>query len=84
MKHHKKVEIFQNGKIAKTWYVGNATQDHLGTYMLLKDAEKGKSPEPFIMFLPNMYGSLQARFSTNPLDYVCSEIFTYDPLKIKI
>jgi hypothetical protein len=26
---------------------------------------------------------LQARFSTNPLDYVCSEIFYYDPLEIK-
>ena len=49
MKHHKKVEIFQNGNISKTWYVGNPTQDHLGTYMLLKDAEKGKSPEPFIL-----------------------------------
>lgn len=83
MTHHKKVEIYQNGKISKTWYVGNPTQDHLGTYMLLKDPEKGKSPEPFIMFLPNMYGNLLDRFSTNHLDYVCSEIFAYDPLNIK-
>ncbi len=82
MTHHKKIEIFQNGKISKTWYVGNPTQDHLGTYMLLKDPEKGKSPEPFIMFLPNMNGNLLDRFSTNHLDYVCSEIFAYDPLKI--
>lgn len=65
--HHKKVEIFQNGKLEKTWYIGNATQDHLATYMLLEDAEKGRSPEPFIMSLPNMYGSLDAQFSTNPL-----------------
>jgi hypothetical protein len=83
LKRHKKIEIFQNGELSKTWYVGNPTQDHLGTYMLLKDPKKGKSPEPFIMFLPNMNGTLQARFSTNPLDYVCSEIFTYDPLDIK-
>ena len=82
MLHHKKIEIYQNGKISKTWYVGNPTQDHLGTYMLLKDPEKGKSPEPFIMFLPNMNGNLLDRFSTNQLDYVCSEIFTYDPLNI--
>lgn len=82
MTHHKKVEIFKDGVISKTWYVGSATQDHLGTYMLLKDPILGKSPEPFIMFLPNMYGVLDARFSTNPLDYVCSEIFAYDPLNI--
>ena len=82
MLHHKKVEIYQNGKVSKTWYVGNPTQDHLGTYMLLKDPEKGKSPEPFIMFLPNMNGNLLDRFSTNHLDYVCSDIFIYDPLNI--
>jgi hypothetical protein len=82
MLHHKKIEIFQNGEMSKTWYVGNPTQDHLGTYMLLKDPEKGKSPEPFIMFLPNMHGNLLDRFSTNHLDYVCSDIFIYDPLNI--
>lgn len=84
MTHHKKIEIYQNGKMSKTWYVGNPTQDHLGTYMLLKDPVKGKSPEPFIMFLPNMHGNLLDRFSTNQLDYVCSEIFTYDPLNIGV
>jgi len=83
MLHHKKVQIFQNGKLSKTWFIGNATQDHLGTYMILQDPEKGKSPEPFIMFLPNVFGTLGDQFSANPLDYVCSEIFTYDPLSIK-
>ena len=34
--HHKKVEIFQNGKLSKVWYVGNPTPDHYGTYMLFK------------------------------------------------
>jgi len=82
MTHHKKIEIFQNGKLAKTWYVGNATRDHEGTFMLLKDPVLGKSPEPFIMYLPNMHGNLLDRFSTNPLDYVCSEVYKYDPLVI--
>ena len=79
---HRKVEIFKNGKWIKTWYIGNATADHYGTFMLLKDPEKGKSPEPFIMFLPNMFGSVGDRFSTDKLDYLCSEIFRYDPTKI--
>lgn len=81
--HHKKLEIYQNGEISKTWYVGNPTPDHYGTYMLLKDPEKGKSPDPFIMHMPNEHGSLQTRFITNPLEFQCSGIFNYDPLNVK-
>jgi hypothetical protein len=81
--HHKKVEIFQNGEWIKTWYIGNSTKDHDGTYMLLKDAEKGKSPEPFIMHLPNVYGVVDARFSTDSLSYLCTQIFAYNPKDIK-
>lgn len=80
--HNKKMEIYQNGKLTKTWYVGDPTQDQYGTFMLLKDEEKGKSPEPFIMHLPNMYGNLSTRFITSPLPFKCSEVFSYDPLDI--
>lgn len=81
--HHRKVEIYQNGKISKTWYVGQPTQDQYGTYMLLKDPEKGKSPEPFIMYQPNMFGNLESRFITNPLEFECTGIFNYDAKEIK-
>lgn len=81
--HHRKVEIYLKGQLHKTWYVGQPTPDQYGTYMLLKDPEKGKSPEPFIMHLPNMYGNLETRFITNPLDFECTGIFNYDPLNIK-
>lgn len=80
--HHTKIEIYQNGKLTKTWYVGDPTQDQYGTHMLLKDAEKGKSPEPFIMHLPNMYGNLSTRFVADPLQYKCTSVFKYDPLEI--
>lgn len=80
--HHSKVEIFQDGKLTKTWYVGDPTKDQYGTHMLLKDEEKGKSPEPFIMHLPNMYGNLSTRFIADPLQYKCTEVFRYDPLEI--
>lgn len=80
--HHRKMEVFQNGKLTKTWYVGNATPDHYGTYMLLKDPELGKSPEPFIMHMPNMHGSLTTRFITDPNEFECTGIFNYDPLEI--
>ncbi|MBK7130711.1 MAG: hypothetical protein IPM74_08770 [Crocinitomicaceae bacterium] len=81
--HHKKLEIFVQGELVKTWYIGNPSPDHYGTYMLLKDPEKGKSPEPFIMHMPNEHGSLQSRFITNPNEMECSGIFNYDPLDVK-
>ena len=81
--HHRKVEIYQNGELSKTWYIGQPTQDQYGTYMLLKDPEKGKSPEPFIMYMPNMFGNLETRFITNPLDFECTGVFTYKPDEIK-
>lgn len=81
--HHRKVDIYVRGELLKTWYIGNPTPDHYGTYMLLKDPEKGKSPEPFIMYLPNEHGSLQTRFITNPLELECSGIFNYEPLDVK-
>ena len=81
--HHIKMEIYENGKLSKTWYIGNPTQDQYGTYMLLKDPVKGKSPEPFIMHLPNMYGNLSSRFVTNPREFECTEVFVYDPLNIE-
>lgn len=81
--HHRKIEIYQKGVLSKTWYVGNPTPDHYGTYMLLKDPEKGKSPEPFIMHMPNEHGSVQSRFITNPLEFQCSGIFNYEPLDVK-
>ncbi|MEX1002914.1 MAG: hypothetical protein WDZ35_12425 [Crocinitomicaceae bacterium] len=81
--HHRKVEIYQNGEWVKTWYVGQPTQDQYGTYMLLKDPEKGKSPEPFIMYLPSMYGNLETRFITNPLEFECTGVFNYNPRDIQ-
>ncbi len=80
--HNKKMDIYQNGKLVKTWYVGDPTRDQYGTYMLLKDAEKGKSPEPYIMHLPNMNGNLSTRFVTNPQDLECTGVFNYDPATI--
>jgi hypothetical protein len=61
---HRKVQIFTNNSPIpfKTYYVGNPTQDHYGTYMLLETAKYGKSKDPYIMELPGFYGHLQSRF----------------------
>ena len=58
-----KVEIYQKDKLIKMYYVGNDTQDGLGTYMLLNEIESGEnSTVPFIMFIPGFNGFLSVRY----------------------
>jgi len=53
----RKVEIYQNGELSKTYYVGSATQDQLGTFMFLEN-----SSVPFVLFIPGFDGYLTTRY----------------------
>ena len=53
----RKVEVYQNGKLTRTYYVGGTTQDQYGTYMLIEG-----SSVPFIMHIPGFLGFLTPRF----------------------
>jgi len=53
----KKVVIYQNGKKVKTYYVGGATQDQYGTFVLLEG-----SSVPFVTHIPGFLGFLTPRF----------------------
>lgn len=78
-----KVEIFQGeAKPSKTYYVGGATLDHQGTYMLL-ETEGVKSTVPFIMHIPGFYGYLTTRFFTEPEQWRDAVVFKYSPNQIK-
>ncbi len=79
---YKKVEIFIDGKLEKTYFVGSATSDHYGTYMLL-EKDGVKSSEPYVMHIPGFNGFLESRFYTNENDWKYSGVFVYDPLDIK-
>lgn len=79
---YKKVEIFENGKLSKTYFVGSATKDHYGTYMLLEKNGR-KSSEPYVMHIPGFNGFLESRFYTNENDWKYSGVFVYEPLEIK-
>ena len=74
----KKIEIFMNNENepAKTWYVGGATQDHEGTFMLLQTRDK-ISPVPFVMYKPGIYASMDARFFTSWIEWRASHVFKY-------
>lgn len=68
------VKIFQNGNWIKTWYVGSATQDHYGTYMLL-ETPREKSDYPVIMKVRGLSGIIEPRFFADKRKWRCTEIF---------
>ena len=59
----KKVEIYQNGKRTKIWYVGASNPDQMGTFMLLSDPDTDeKYEEPAITYISGFEGFLNTRF----------------------
>lgn len=52
------IRLFWKERKTKTYYVGDATQDNLGTYMLMEGSDK-----PFIIFLPGLRGFVASRYS---------------------
>ncbi len=67
-----KVEIYKGEDKVKTYYVGDATKDNMGTYMLIEG-----SRTPFICHIPGFFGYLSSRYMTRPLEWRDSEIFSH-------
>jgi hypothetical protein len=53
-----KVRWFPHEKLTKVYYVGGATPDNQGCFMLMQD-----SSDPFIIFLPGFRGFVSPRYS---------------------
>ena len=66
-----KVEVYQQGQRATTFYVGGATNDRLGTYMILEGAK-----DPYVIHIPGFEGYLTTRFLLTPRDWRSIPIFT--------
>ena len=75
---HLKVEIFQNGEWSKTWYIGDATQDHYGQIMQLDASGTGRSEYPVIMKIKGMNGFVSPTFFADPRKWMCTNIFSLD------
>ena len=78
-----KVEIYSKGKLIKKYYVGEATQDHSGTYMLLENSES-----PFITHIDGFTGFLTTRYFVEEKLWRVNSIFSYknfsDIAKVKL
>jgi hypothetical protein len=78
-----KVEIYQNDKLIKSYYVGNDTQDGLGTFMLLTDVETGENSSlPFVMFIPGFNGFLSVRYFMDEELWRDRTVFAFFPDQI--
>ncbi|HSG68321.1 MAG TPA: DUF4340 domain-containing protein [Bacteroidales bacterium] len=65
-----RIRLFPVEKLTRTYYVGDATQDNLGTYMLMEGAD-----QPYVVFLPTLRGFIYTRFSTNEDDWRDHTVF---------
>ena len=78
-----KVEIYTGGdQPEKVYFVGNATMDQQGTYMLL-EKDGIKSSVPFVMHIPGFFGYLSTRFYAEEQLWRDGTVFRYTPDEIK-
>ena len=73
-----KIKWFPHEKLTKTYYVGFATQDNLGTYMLMD-----KSETPYVTFIQGFNGFLYTRYSPFLKDWRDHGIFAYHYNQLK-
>lgn len=77
-----KVKLFKHEKLTKTYYVGGATPDNLGTFMLMEGSDI-----PFVIQLLGLRGYIATRFSTFEKDWRDHTVFKaklYDIQSIKM
>ncbi len=79
----KKVEIYDlDEDLMKIWYVGHATMDKKGTYMLLETPQMGKSSAPFIMDMKGFIGMLNTRFFLDENEWRSTLVLTYPEMNL--
>jgi hypothetical protein len=70
----RKVEIYQNGELSKTFYVGQTTDDDLGTYFIMEGSEN-----PYVLHIPGFQGFLNTRFDLNEGKWRSVPVFRSSP-----
>jgi hypothetical protein len=79
-----KIELYQGDKLVRMYYVGGATPDDEGTYMLLVNPEtKQNSSRPFVMCIEGETRYLTPVYVTSEAEWREKIAFTYFPPNIK-
>lgn len=72
------LKLFKHEKLTKVFYVGDATKNNLGTFMLMEGAKR-----PYIIYLPGFRGFISSRFSAMPDDWRTHVVFKNSLVDIK-
>ena len=73
-----RIKLFYHEKLTKVFFVGGATQNNLGTYMLMDGAE-----HPYIVYIPGFRGFVSVRFTPKPDDWKSHVVFNHKLSNIK-
>lgn len=65
-----RIKLFNHEKRTKVFYVGDATMDSSGTFMLKEGADKA-----YIVYIPSFRGFISTRFTANPDDWRDHTVF---------
>lgn len=65
-----KIKLFPYEKNSRTYYVGGATQEKTGTFVLMEDAER-----PYVVGIPGFRGYISTRFTARLADWRHHVIF---------
>lgn len=76
--YYKKIEFFVDSRSHKTYLVGPAAMDNIGTYMVLETPGEGRSDQPYVMEMPGFAGVLDARIFADEEAWKFTGIFNYD------
>jgi hypothetical protein len=72
------VKLFPHEKLTRTYYVGDATMDNTGTFMLMEGSE-----DPYIVNIPGFRGFVATRYSALEADWRSHQVFKYRVPEIK-
>ncbi|MCX6273394.1 MAG: DUF4340 domain-containing protein [Bacteroidetes bacterium] len=64
------IQLFPHEKRTRVYYVGSATPDNLGTYMIMEDTDI-----PYITFIPGFRGFISVRYSPRIEDWRDHTVF---------
>ncbi len=73
-----KIQWFPYEKLTRVYYVGGATQDNMGTFMLMDGSET-----PYIVYIPGFNGYLSTRYSPLEMDWRDHMVYNYKYKDIK-
>jgi len=73
-----RIKLFPAEKLVRTYYVGDATKDNMGTFMLMDGAKTA-----YIVYLPGFRGFVSSRYTANADDWRDHTIFRHRLSEIK-